>query len=79
MTNEAHSPAFNLDLLQLAARHSAVVEFRYSKGKDRSNIEQRRLIPAVVHEGRVVGHDPDREGISSYRLDRIMGLVSTSV
>lgn len=67
-------------LLRLAADHNRVVTFGYAKGKG-DYIENRRLIPGQIQTTKqghtiVVGHDPDRDDVRAYRLDKIKGQVS---
>lgn len=72
-------------VLDLAAKHGLEVSFRYDKQSGRGNIEPRRL--KVGHDGVtttreghkiVTGHDPDRDDVRAYRLDRIVGGVTLS-
>lgn len=72
--------SFNEALLRLGAVHARKVHFRYAK-TDTAPIEEREFVPEGVYETRdgnivVVGQDDDRDGIRSYRLDRIKGEVS---
>lgn len=74
---KASAVSFNEGLMRLAAVHERTVQFRYAKGKDGSIIETRRLKPSEVKEvnGNMIflGHDPDRDDVRAYRLDRIKG------
>lgn len=70
---------FNEGVLRLAAVHGRRVEFRYAKSEG-APVEHRSFVPEAVHVTRkgdtvVIGPDPDRDGIRSYRLDRIKGEV----
>lgn len=67
-------------VLTLAATHGKTVKFGYAKGNG-DYIENRRLIPGKVEVAKngytiVVGHDPDRDDVRAYRVDRIKGQVS---
>lgn len=81
----ASEVSFNEGLLRLAAVHAKTVTFRYVKGNG-DVIEQRRLIPADVREITTkqgthmtfVGHDPDRDEVRAYRVDRMRGEVSVA-
>lgn len=73
----ASDVSFNEGMLRLAAVHGRTVEFRYSKSAT-SPVETRTFVPESVYVTRngdtvVVGPDPDREGVRSFRLDRILG------
>lgn len=72
----ARTISFNEGVLRVAAVHDKRVRFRYAKGGG-TVIETRVLKPAVVKTIKdhkvVVGFDPDRDEIRSYRLDRIKG------
>lgn len=72
--------SFNEAILRVAAVHARKVRFRYSKSPT-APIEDREFVPEGVYETRdgnvvIVGQDDDREGIRSYRLDRIKGEVT---
>lgn len=70
---------WNEAILDLAAAHGRTVSFSYEKSGSRT-IEKRRLEVEHVLEGRngvlVVGQDPDRQDVRSFRVDRIVGSVS---
>lgn len=68
---------FNTAAFQLAVKFERVVTFRYAKGEAGRNIETRKVLPSnVSDDGLVVGHDPDRNGVRAYRVDRVVGEVS---
>lgn len=75
---KASEVSFNEGLLRLAAAHERQVTFRYAKG-DGKTIETRTLVPQEVREvkGNLIflGHDPDRNDIRAYRVDRMKGEV----
>lgn len=73
----ARDVSFNEGMLRLAAIHKRTVTFRYAKDKG-NYIEQRTLNPERVEDdgSSVIGHDPDREDVRRYRLDRIKGEVA---
>lgn len=68
----------NEALLRLAVVHGLTAEFSYSKG-DGGVVERRRLQPHDVREikGNLLftGHDPDRDDVRAYRVDRVLGTV----
>lgn len=70
---------FNDALIELAIKHDKTLKFGYAKGKGEV-IENRRIVPAAVKvvndHSVVIGHDPDRDDIRAYRLDRIKGTVT---
>jgi predicted DNA-binding transcriptional regulator YafY len=79
----ASDVSFNEGALRLAAAHGRTVEFRYAKGKDGTNIEIRRLVPHEIKPGKdgaliFLGHDPDRDDVRAYRVDRMKGEVHIS-
>lgn len=72
--------SFNEAILRVAAVHGRKVHFRYAKTHT-APIEEREFVPEGVYESRdgnvvIVGQDDDRDGIRSYRLDRIKGEVT---
>lgn len=77
----ASTISFNEGVLRVASVHDKQVTFRYAKGGG-SVIETRVLKPAEVKTVKdhkvVVGFDPDRDEVRSYRLDRIKGDVAVT-
>lgn len=77
----ASTISFNEGVLRVAAVHDKQVTFRYAKGGG-TVIETRVLKPAEVKTVKdhkvVVGFDPDRDEVRSYRLDRIKGDVAVT-
>lgn len=77
----ASSVSFNEALMRLAAAHDRTVTFRYAKGGG-TVIEQRVLKPQSVQtvgdHVTFIGHDPDRDDVRAYRVDRIKGEVSVA-
>lgn len=75
----ASDVSFNEGLLRLAATHQRTVEFRYAKGSG-TVIETRSLVPQDVREVgdhlTFIGHDPDRDDVRAYRVDRMKGEVT---
>jgi predicted DNA-binding transcriptional regulator YafY len=77
MSIKASQISFNEGLLRLAMIHGREVEFRYEKNPGAS-IQERRLWPSSITETKdehtvFVGDDPDRNGVRSYRVDRVRG------
>jgi len=65
-----------------AAKHGRSLEFSYSKASAPLVLERRRVQPSSVEPSKdgvsIRGYDPDRAGIRTFRLDRIVGWVAAS-
>jgi len=72
--------AYNKDLALFAGDHAVELSFEYRKGKN-AEVRPRRVQPEAVYatpKGNlvVIGHDPDKDDVRAFRLDRFVGRAS---
>lgn len=78
LTPVSDAADWNATLIDAAVEHARTITFSYDKGA--GVLERRTLQPTATSETKqgatiVVGHDPDRDDVRAYRLDRIQGYV----
>jgi predicted DNA-binding transcriptional regulator YafY len=76
MSVKASQISFNEAILRVATVHEREVEFRYEKSPS-APIETRRFTPESIQQSKdgmsFRGYDSDREGVRTFRVDRIKG------